>query len=97
MSEQQAPVVIVGTGLAGYSLAREFRKLDQTTPLVLITADDGHSYSKPMLSTGFTKGKTARELSMAAPVAMAGQLRAGIRTSTRVTGVDSGRRSPWLG
>ena len=50
-----APVVIVGTGLAGYNLAREFRKLDGETPLLLITADDGRSYSKPMLSTGFAK------------------------------------------
>lgn len=97
MSEQQAPVIIVGTGLAGYSLAREFRKLDQTTPLVLITADDGHSYSKPMLSTGFTKGKTARELSMADPVAMADQLKAVIRTFTRVTGIDTARRCLLLG
>lgn len=40
-----APVVIIGTGLAGYNLAREFRKLDSETPLLLITADDGRSYS----------------------------------------------------
>ncbi|HCH78632.1 MAG TPA: FAD-dependent oxidoreductase, partial [Pseudomonas sp.] len=38
-----APVVIIGTGLAGYNLAREFRKLDTQTPLLLITADDGRS------------------------------------------------------
>ena len=31
------PVVIIGTGLAGYNLAREFRKLDSETPLLLIT------------------------------------------------------------
>ena len=49
------PVVIVGTGLAGYNLAKEWRKLDTETPLLLITADDGRSYSKPMLSTGFGK------------------------------------------
>ena len=54
-----APVVIVGTGLAGYNLAREFRKLDSETPLLLITADDGRSYSKPMLSTGFGKHNDA--------------------------------------
>lgn len=41
------PVVIIGTGLAGYNVAREFRKLDSETPLLLITADDGRSYSKP--------------------------------------------------
>jgi len=64
-----APVVIIGTGLAGYNLAREFRKLDGETPLLLITADDGRSYSKPMLSTGFGKNKEADGLSMAAALA----------------------------
>ena len=60
-----APVVIIGTGLAGYNLAREFRKLDTQTPLLLITADDGRSYSKPLLSTGFAANKNAESLGMA--------------------------------
>jgi rubredoxin-NAD+ reductase len=34
-------IVILGTGLAGYTLARELRKLDSATPLHLITRDDG--------------------------------------------------------
>jgi len=71
-----APVVIIGTGLAGYNVAREFRKLDSETPLLLITADDGRSYSKPMLSTGFGKNKEADGLSMAEPCTMAEQLKA---------------------
>ena len=83
-----APVVIIGTGLAGYSLAREFRKLDKTTPVVMLTADDGHSYSKPMLSTGFTKGKEADELAQADAEAMAKQLDIRIRTFTTVTRLD---------
>jgi len=92
-----APVVIVGTGLAGYNLAREFRKLDGETPLLLITADDGRSYSKPMLSTGFGKNKDADGLSMAEPGAMADQLKAEIRTHTRVTGIDPGHKQLWIG
>lgn len=83
------PVVIIGSGLAGYSLAREFRKLDTAAPLLLITADDGASYSKPMLSTGFTKGKTAAELAQADAGAMAEQLAMDVRTFTRVTGIDT--------
>ena len=39
----QAPIVIVGTGLSGYTLAREVRKLDKETPIVMVTADDGAS------------------------------------------------------
>lgn len=92
-----APVVIVGTGLAGYNLAREFRKLDSETPLLLITADDGRSYSKPMLSTGFGKNKEADGLSMATPEAMAGQLKALVRTHTRISGIDPGHKQLWIG
>ena len=92
-----APVVIVGTGLAGYNLAREFRKLDSETPLLLITADDGRSYSKPMLSTGFGKNKEADGLSMATPQAMAEQLKAQVRTHTRISGLDPGHKQLWIG
>lgn len=92
-----APLVIVGTGLAGYTLAKEFRKLDSETPLLLISADDGRAYSKPMLSTGFGKAKDADGLSMAEAGAMADQLRAEIRTHTRVTGIDPGHRRLWIG
>ncbi len=92
-----APVVIIGTGLAGYNLAREFRKLDGETPLLLITADDGRSYSKPMLSTGFGKNKEADDLSMAEPGAMAEQLKAEVRTHTRISGIDPGHKRLWIG
>ncbi|NCT78626.1 FAD-dependent oxidoreductase [Pseudomonas stutzeri] len=92
-----APVVIIGTGLAGYNLAREFRKLDSQTPLLLITADDGRSYSKPLLSTGFAANKNADSLGMATAGAMAEQLNAEIRTHTRVTRLDPAHRRVWIG
>lgn len=92
-----SPVVIIGTGLAGYNLAREFRKLDGETPLLLITADDGRSYSKPMLSTGFAKHKDADGLCMAEAGAMAEQLNAEIRTHTRISGIDPGHKRLWIG
>ncbi|MBW0147746.1 NAD(P)/FAD-dependent oxidoreductase [Marinobacter arenosus] len=94
---EQAPIVIVGTGLSGYSLAREMRKLDKETPIVMVTADDGVSYSKPMLSTGFTKDKDADGLAQAAPDAMAEQLNLQLRTFTTVTGIDIDARELVLG
>lgn len=84
----KAPIVIVGTGLSGYSLARELRKLDKNSRVIMITADDGHSYSKPMLSTGLTKGKAADELSQGDPGRMAEQLGIEVRTYTTVTGLE---------
>ena len=82
------PIVIVGTGLAGYSLAREIRKLDKDIPLRLITADDGRAYSKPMLSNALGKGKSADQLATADANQMTEQLNAVIDTCTRVEFID---------
>lgn len=92
-----APVVIVGTGLAGYNLAKEWRKLDADTPLLLLSADDGRVYSKPMLSTAFAKDKDVDALVTSEPGAMAEQLKAEIRTHTRVTAIEPAQRRLWLG
>ena len=81
------PIVIIGTGLAGYTVAREFRKRDTETPLHIITADDGVSYSKPMLSNGLDKGKTPGDLAMANAEKMAKDLNATIWTHIRVSAI----------
>ncbi|MDX1552022.1 MAG: FAD-dependent oxidoreductase [Marinobacter sp.] len=92
-----APIVIVGSGLSGYTLAKEIRKQDTNTPIVMVTADDGFSYSKPMLSTGFTKGKEADELAQASADAMVEQLNLELRTYTTVTGIDPDAHALVLG
>ncbi|UTA47257.1 FAD-dependent oxidoreductase [Simiduia sp. 21SJ11W-1] len=84
-----APLIILGTGLAGYNLAREWRKLDEKTPLLMITADDGAFYSKPLLSTGFAKGQTPEQMVSSSASAMAEQLNAEIITHTRVGAIDT--------
>jgi rubredoxin-NAD+ reductase len=80
--------VIIGTGLAGYSLAREIRKLDTELPLQLISADDGCAYSKPMLSNALSKGKSAEQLASASAGEMAEQLTASVISETRVVSID---------
>lgn len=87
-----APVVIIGTGLAGYGVAKEFRKHDELTPLILITSDDGRSYSKPMLSTGYTKDHSANDLAQLDAGSMARVLKASVWTMTRVTGIDTAQQ-----
>lgn len=82
-------IMIIGTGLAGYNLAREFRKLDKDASLTLLTEDDGHFYSKPMLSNGFAKNKTAAELAMSDTDKMRRDLNAGILTQTRVERIEA--------
>ncbi len=91
------PVVIIGTGLAGYNVAKEFRKHDQDTQLIIITADDGRSYSKPMLSTGYTKNTTADDLAIADAGKMAQQLKASVWTFKRVTAIDTAKQELHVG
>ncbi|MGQ0593734.1 MAG: NAD(P)/FAD-dependent oxidoreductase [Gammaproteobacteria bacterium] len=90
------PIVIVGTGLGGYSLAREFRKLDAETPVLILTADDGRYYSKPILSNAYTSGKTPDTIALANATAMASQLKATVRTGTRVTAIEPDRETLWI-
>src|SRR5699024_380549 len=52
------------------------------------TADDGQNYSKPMLSTGFTRNKTADELVMATVEKLKEQYDLDLRTHTVVTSID---------
>jgi rubredoxin---NAD+ reductase len=83
------PLIIIGTGIAGYTLAREFRKLDKETPLVIVTADDGRSYPKPMLSNALTKGKTADQIAMFGAAEMANTLDAEIITHCLVEQINT--------
>ena len=41
-------LVIVGAGLAGWTVARELRQRDKERSITLICADQGHFYAKPM-------------------------------------------------
>jgi rubredoxin-NAD+ reductase len=97
MLQANAPVIVIGTGLAGYNLVKELRKQDAEMPILMITADDGRNYSKPMLSTGFTKGKSASDLAMADVGKMAEQLNITIRTNTRVTGINAEGHNIFIG
>ena len=86
-------IVIIGSGLAGYTLAREFRKIAPEPPLHIITRDDGAFYSKPMLSNALAKGKTAETLATAGAEQMAAQLNATVWTHTEVTAIDTTART----
>ena len=87
-----APVVIVGSGLAGYAVAREFRKLDKQTPLVVLSRDHGGYYSKPMLSNALAGQKTAASLLMKPADKMATELDASVRAQVSVQRIDTGAR-----
>ncbi|MFP4610892.1 MAG: NAD(P)/FAD-dependent oxidoreductase [Thiohalophilus sp.] len=85
MTHSNYDLVIVGSGLGAYTLAREFRKLDRAATLLMITRDDGVFYSKPMLSNALAGNKTAEQLVMKPVEKMREELAADIWTETEVT------------
>ncbi|MDH5327522.1 MAG: FAD-dependent oxidoreductase [Gammaproteobacteria bacterium] len=82
-------LIILGTGMAAYSLAREFRKLDNETPMTLISADSGDFYSKPMLSNALAQSKTSETLVTTPAAKMAEQIGAEILSHCHVRCIDS--------
>lgn len=85
-------VVVIGTGLAGYLFAKEFRKCDVHSVLTLITEDDGAFYSKPLLSTALTHQKTSAQLVIQSADTMRTQLNAMILTQSTVFRINSNQK-----
>ena len=95
MSEHQnqsRPIVIIGSGLAGYTVIRELRKIDKDVPITLITREPGYFYSKPMLSTAFANSKLAEQLISSSSDAMAEQLNLTVLGNTDVHSIDAQAR-----
>ncbi len=87
------PLIIIGSGLAAFTLAREWRKLDAATPLRILTADEGCFYSKPMLSNALSGKKTAQQLATKSAAQMAQELDAEITARASVSAIDPARHS----
>lgn len=84
-----APILIIGAGLAGWTTAREFRKLDASTPVRLITADSGDFYAKPSLSNAFAQKRGPAQLVTTPAARMADTLGVTLHAHTRVTHIDT--------
>jgi len=86
---QSLPIVVVGSGLAAYSLANAIKKINADIAITLITRDGGENYSKPMISTGFTKNFEPDQLATQTASDMAENLKITVRTRTSVTSIDT--------
>ena len=82
-------VVVIGSGLAGYGLVRELRRKDESVAITVLTSDGGEGYSKPMISTGYTKDLNADKLAAQSAEELAEQLNVTVRTRTRVASIDT--------
>ncbi|MDO8931023.1 MAG: FAD-dependent oxidoreductase [Rhodocyclaceae bacterium] len=86
-------VVIVGSGLAGASVARELRKIDSAVSIVIVASDDGDFYSKPNLSNALAAGKAPAQLVATPRAVFAEQQRIEIRAHTRVDAILPGEHA----
>ncbi|KAF0206090.1 MAG: rubredoxin-NAD+ [Gallionellaceae bacterium] len=82
-------IVVLGSGLAGYTLIRELRKLDKTIPVTLVSRDSGDYYSKPMLSNALAQGKDAAGLVLTLAAEMAQQLNIELHSHCEVSTIDT--------
>ena len=87
------PIVIIGSGLAGYAVLREFRKFDVKAPVLILSADHGGFYTKPMLSNALATGKTPASLLNSSAERMADQMKAMIRPYSRVITIDPSNKN----
>jgi rubredoxin---NAD+ reductase len=83
------PIIIIGAGLAGWTTARELRKLDKTTPVLLITADSGDFYAKPSLSNAFAQKRSPAQLVTTPAASMAQSQTVTLQAHTRVTAINT--------
>lgn len=88
VAQKHAPIVIIGSGHAGYSLAESIRQRAPDREIMLLTADSGSLYSKPSLSNALTRNKTAAELVSENVLAIEKRLNIRIHAHCEVTGID---------
>jgi rubredoxin---NAD+ reductase len=85
----QTPVIVIGTGVAGWSTVREFRKLDTQTPVVLVTTDRGDFYAKPTLSNAYAQKRGPAQLVTTPAASMAQTLQVTLLSHARVERLDT--------
>ena len=82
------PTVIVGSGLAGWTVARELRAAAPDAPIVVISEGSGDFYSKPMLSNAFALKKSVDALIGAPGQAQADKVGVQLMANTQVLSID---------
>lgn len=87
METTMHPIVIIGSGMAGYAVAREFRKLNPEHELLMICADDAINYAKPTLSNALVGNKAPEQIALGDAAKMSAQLNMRIEQHTWVKAI----------
>jgi rubredoxin-NAD+ reductase len=81
-------LIIIGAGLAGWTVAREFRKRNPTAPVTLVCADAGDFYAKPSLSNALVQKRAPEQLVSTPAAKMAQSLNLTLVPHTVVEAID---------
>lgn len=87
-----APLVIIGSGMAGNQLLKQFRKLNSSREVVVICDDSGDFYSKPMLSNSLKQNKIPSQLLMQTAQQLGQALQVSYQPHTRLLQIDRSQR-----
>ncbi len=85
-------VIVIGGGTAGWTAIEALRKLNDCTPITLITADSGDRYMKPQLSIAISQNKTPDTLITKPAAELAKTLNIGLVAHTFVMHIDPKKR-----
>lgn len=88
----QGPVVIIGSGYAGYGLAQALRNADPQLDIRVLTREDGRNYSKPALSIALAQGREPAALASESPLAVEQRLGIRVYSHCHVERIDSQQR-----
>jgi len=85
-------VVVVGAGLAGWTLANELRLQDPAVPIRVVSADAADFYSKPMLSNALALGESVDQLIQVEAQVQADKFGVGLINHTNASHIDADKR-----
>ncbi|WP_246533235.1 FAD-dependent oxidoreductase [Pseudomonas lalucatii] len=91
-AQVREPIVIIGSGYAGYGLAQALRRADPEVEIRVLTQESGHLYSKPALSIGLAQGKSAAALAGESAMAIEKRLKIRVYPHCTVERIDAAAR-----
>lgn len=87
-ARRAGPLVIVGSGHAGYSLAQAVRRRDPQAEIVVLTRESGHLYSKPALSIATSQQRSPDALIAETPFELEQRLNIRVYPHCDVQAID---------
>ncbi|TDR88988.1 FAD-dependent oxidoreductase [Enterovirga rhinocerotis] len=92
MGARETGIVIVGAGLAGWTVAEALRSLDGAVPITMVTACPGDVYHKPELSVALSRGLGPERLRRETGAAAAARLGIRLLSETFAIGLCASSR-----